>query len=66
MQLVQQRLIERGYVTSRILVPPQDLSRGVLLLDFLPGRISAVTYAEPRSGREPPVRTTLPAERGTC
>jgi hemolysin activation/secretion protein len=63
-QLVQQRVIERGYVTTRILVPPQDLSRGVLTLDLLPGRVSAVTYAEPRSGREPPVGATLPMQQG--
>ncbi|WP_081463517.1 ShlB/FhaC/HecB family hemolysin secretion/activation protein [Hylemonella gracilis] len=63
-QLVQQRLIERGYVTSRVLVPPQDLSRGLLTLELLPGRISAVTYAEPRSGRKPPVGTTLPTQPG--
>lgn len=63
-QLAQQRLIERGYVTSRILVPPQDLSGGVLTLAVLPGRISAVGYAEPRGGREPPARTTLSAQPG--
>src|SRR5262249_10179698 len=35
-------LIERGYITSRVLVPEQNLAGGVLTLDVIPGRVSGV------------------------
>ncbi len=41
---VQQRLMERGFVTTRVLLPPQDLSGGALTLTLLPGRISAIRF----------------------
>ncbi len=50
----QQRLIERGFVTSRILLESQDLSDGTLALTLLPGRIGAIRLAE-----ETPARATL-------
>lgn len=34
-------LIARGYVTSRVLIPPQSLESGVLTLDVVPGRVNA-------------------------
>lgn len=42
----QQRLIEHGFVTSRILLESQDLSDGTLTLTLLPGRIGAIRLAE--------------------
>lgn len=47
----QARLIERGFVTSRILVESQDLSGGALTLTLLPGRIGAIRVAEGTSER---------------
>lgn len=41
---VQNRLIAHGYITTRVLVPNQDLSKGVLTLKFLPGRISDIKF----------------------
>lgn len=35
-------LIARGYVTSRVLIPPQSLSSGTLTLHVVPGRIHAL------------------------
>jgi hemolysin activation/secretion protein len=47
----QQALIERGYVTSRILLAPQDLSSGTLELTLIPGRIRAIRWAEGTTDR---------------
>ncbi|AXW61576.1 peptide ABC transporter permease [Ralstonia solanacearum] len=38
-------LIERGYVTSRVLIPKQNLTSGTLTLKVLPGRIGSVRNA---------------------
>lgn len=38
------QLLDRGHVTSRVLVPEQNLSAGRLILQLVPGRISAVRH----------------------
>lgn len=38
----QQAVIARGYVTTRVLAAPQDLSTGTLTLSLVPGRIAAI------------------------
>ncbi|MDD3354005.1 ShlB/FhaC/HecB family hemolysin secretion/activation protein [Zoogloea sp.] len=40
---LQNRIIARGFVTSRVLAEPQDLSSGILYLTLLPGRVRAIT-----------------------
>lgn len=47
----QQALVERGFVTTRVFAPPQDLSGGDLVLQVLPGRIRSIRFAEPASAR---------------
>lgn len=42
-------LIARGYVTSRVLIPPQNLASGKLVLNVLAGRVSEVRH-DPGSG----------------
>lgn len=42
---VQNRIIARGYVTTRVLVGPQDLSTGRLVLTVIPGRIHQIRLA---------------------
>ena len=42
---VQNRMIARGYVTTRVLVGPQDLSTGRLVLTVIPGRIHQIRLA---------------------
>lgn len=43
----QQAVIARGFVTTRVLAAPQDLSTGTLTLSLVPGRIAAIrTTAE--------------------
>lgn len=41
-------LIDRGYVTTRILVPEQDLSTGTLRLVLIPGVISDIRLQDPK------------------
>jgi hemolysin activation/secretion protein len=48
---IQNALIERGYVTTRVLAAPQDLREGELRLKLVPGRIRAVRFAE-SAGRD--------------
>lgn len=50
-QRAQRALLERGFVTSRILVEPQDLSGGELQLTLLPGRIGAIRLADGSGAR---------------
>lgn len=39
---VQKSIVERGYITTRVLAGPQDLSTGTLILTLVPGRIAAI------------------------
>jgi hemolysin activation/secretion protein len=48
---VQNAVTAEGYVTTRVLAEPQDLSKGVLRLSVLPGRIAAVRLAGDSDGR---------------
>ncbi len=54
-RIVQERaqnaLLQHGYITSRVLLEPQDLRSGVLRLSILPGRIHAVRLAQPQTPR---------------
>ena len=42
LERTQNALIEQGFVTSRVLVSPQNLSTGRLVFQVVPGRIAAV------------------------
>ena len=42
---VQQVLIARGWVTTRVLAAAQDLSTGSLVLTLIPGRIAAIRFS---------------------
>ncbi|MDR1280148.1 MAG: ShlB/FhaC/HecB family hemolysin secretion/activation protein [Opitutaceae bacterium] len=46
MARLQNALIERGYVTTRVLAEAQDLRAGVLTLTLVPGRLRAVRFSE--------------------
>ncbi|MGU7785226.1 ShlB/FhaC/HecB family hemolysin secretion/activation protein [Burkholderia sp. PU8-34] len=43
---LSQAILSRGYVTTRVLVPEQDLSSGVLKLALIPGVIRHVRFAD--------------------
>ncbi len=52
----QQALLARGYVTTRVFAPAQDLGHGELALQVLPGRIRAIRFA-PQTSTGPAAST---------
>lgn len=48
---VQNRIIERGYVTTRVLVQNQNLKSGNLTLTLIPGRIDQIVAADIKASR---------------
>lgn len=48
---LQQALIAKGFVTTRVLAAPQDLSGGTLTLTLVPGRIAAIRATPDASSR---------------
>lgn len=48
---IQNALIAEGYVTTRVLVAPQDLKSGTLYLTIIPGRIHAIRFSPDSSPR---------------
>lgn len=40
--------VDRGYVTTRVLIPQQDISSGVLTLTLVPGIIKDIKIADPK------------------
>jgi hemolysin activation/secretion protein len=51
MKRVQNAIIARGYVTTRVLSAPQDLTGGTLTLSVLPGTVRTATFVEPGKAR---------------
>lgn len=45
MRRVQNAIVNRGYVTARVLAEPQDLALGTLKLTLIPGRIRGIRFA---------------------
>lgn len=51
MKRVQNAIMARGYVTTRVLAEPQDLKQGALVLTVVPGRIRNIRFAADSSPR---------------
>lgn len=47
---LQDMLIERGWITTRVLIPDQDLSGGTLQLEIVPGRVGEISRGEGSTG----------------
>ncbi len=60
---VQNAVIARGYVTTRVLAGPQDLKSGVLTLTLIPGRIRNIRFTSESSLRGN-LWTAVPAKPG--
>lgn len=60
---LQQALIEGGWVTTRVLAAPQDLSGGTLALTLVPGRIAAIRQADGNTASTL-LRNAIPATPG--
>ena len=50
-QRVQQAIVERGYVTTRLVADTQDIRNGILALTLLPGRIRHIRFSNETSSR---------------
>lgn len=48
---IQNAILEKGYVTTRVMAQEQDLTQGSLTLTLQPGRIDRIRFAEPVSRR---------------
>ncbi|WP_241627315.1 ShlB/FhaC/HecB family hemolysin secretion/activation protein [Rosenbergiella epipactidis] len=60
---IQNRLITHGWVTSRVLVPAQDLSQGELTLSVVAGKLGQVRYAA-GSDQRATLATSVPGSSG--
>lgn len=60
---IQNRLIRHGWITSRVLVPEQDLSTGTLRLVVLPGKVQDVIFTDD-SSQYATLYTAMPAHSG--
>ena len=60
---VQNAIVARGFVTTRVLAAPQDLTQGLLTLTLVPGRIRAIRFVEGTDSRAT-VWNALPAQPG--
>lgn len=63
MKRVQNAIIERGFVTTRVLAQPQDLKTGTLTLTLVPGRIRAIKITDV-SDKRVRLSNALPASPG--
>jgi len=63
MQRIQNAIIARGFVTTRVLAEAQDLHGGTLTLTVLPGRIRAIRFSDDSSARAN-AWNALPAKPG--
>lgn len=54
MARIQNEIVTRGYITTRVLAEPQDIASGELRLTVVPGRIRAIRFAadaDPRASQ---------------
>ncbi|PKB90372.1 ShlB/FhaC/HecB family hemolysin secretion/activation protein [Ewingella americana] len=63
MSTLQNRLVDHGYITTRVLAPAQDLKSGVLQLVAIPGKIRKVDLT-PDSNRYLSLYSAFPAHAG--
>lgn len=63
MARVQNAIIARGFVTTRILAAPQDLTTGTLTLTLVPGRLRSIRFA-PGTSLKATSWNAVPARRG--
>lgn len=63
MSALQNQLIDRGYITSRVLAPAQDLNSGQLKLVVIPGKVRHIALT-PDSGRHLSLYGAFPVHAG--
>lgn len=60
---LQQAVLEHGYVTSRVMVAPQNLQSGVLTVAFIPGVLRSIRFT-PDSTGDTSLIAALPSKPG--
>lgn len=63
MARVQNAIIAKGYITTRVLAAPQDLKAGGLQLTIIPGRVNAIRFT-PDSSKRVSAWNALPINSG--
>lgn len=63
MARVQNAIIAKGFVTTRVLAAPQDLKSGVLQLTIIPGRVNSLRFT-PDSSKRANAWNALPISAG--
>jgi len=63
MARIQNVIIAKGYVTTRVLAAPQDLKTGVLQLTIIPGRVGNIRFT-PDSSNWGSIWNALPMNKG--
>lgn len=63
MSRVQNAIVERGYVTTRVLAQPQDLTTSTLALTVVPGTLRQIRFAE-GTHRDATLWNAIPARSG--
>lgn len=63
MARVQNAIIAKGFVTTRVLAAPQDLKSGVLQLTIIPGRVNSIRFT-PDSSKRANAWNALPMSKG--
>lgn len=61
---IQNAIIERGHVTTRVMAPPQNLAEGTLKLSVLPGRIRAIRLTPDSTTQRARLWNALPVHAG--
>jgi hemolysin activation/secretion protein len=60
MRRIQNEIIQRGFITTRVVAGPQQLSTGRLTLTLIPGRIAAIRFSDAKH----PAKTALAVTEG--
>ena len=58
----QRKLLDKGYVTSQVYIPEQNLNTGTLQFMVMPGRVEDIRYGD--SSAHGPWRTAFPVRPG--
>jgi hemolysin activation/secretion protein len=59
----QESLLQEGFVTTRVLAQPQDVSRGTLAITVVPGLVNAIRFKDAH-GPHPSALNSVPARPG--
>lgn len=62
-ELIQNKIIEKGYVTTRVLLPQQNISSGTVRFTVIAGRVNQIHFASNTSRRAHKVNA-LPVRQG--